>query len=299
MRSSYRKISPLAKTATITSGIGAAGVLTYKFASNKQLFTRNEPPAPHPKLAEWQEQLNNLNAAINEDRDRSYVISEPTVSKNVFRGSLLEYLVRHQSLSNVDSIMLTGQEIKPGIFRSSTQWSEKNFSDFMKIIAEMKIKRLNLQGCQLTPGIGRVIGEELKTNNHLEELMVTSNQLQEAGLIAVLEGIEKNTTLKNFQSRSYNVMCYYWSDITLSQLALVIRNNKTLKVIDLPDNQIEKPGSIRILMKAYSSATHRNPVHVQGFEFCRSVALPAFTKRDVLNGKFEDYAKIQFKNCRV
>lgn len=289
---SYRKLSPLAKAAVITSGI-STGVLAYKLASES-----HQPLSPHPKLAEWQEQLNQLNEAIEEDKNSSYVISKPNIPKNVFRGSLLEYLVKHQNLPKVDSIMLTGKEMRPGIFRSSTQWSEKNFSDFMKVIANMKIKRLNLQGCELTPGIGRVIGEELKTNNHLEELMVTSNQLGKEGLIAVLEGIEKNTALKSFQSRSYNIMCYYWSEMELSKLASVIRNNKTLKIIDLPDNQIENPANIRILMSAYLSATHRNPVTIQGFEFCRSVTLPKLTKKDVVNGKFEDYANIKFRSYR-
>lgn len=116
------------------------------------------------------------------------------VPSNVFRGGLLEYLVKHKNLSTINTIQLTGEQVKPGIFRSSVQWSTQNFRDFMKVINEMKIKRLNLDGCKLNPDVGVVLGEALKKNTSLEELLVTSNQLEERGLLAILKGLKHNTT---------------------------------------------------------------------------------------------------------
>ncbi len=300
MRSSYRNLSPLAKKAAkavaITGGIGT-GVLTYNLTSKELLFTRNKTSSPHPKLAEWQEQLNHLNAAINEDKDSSYVIAGTgRIPDNVFRGSLLEYLVKHRSLHKVDTIQLTGNQIRPGIFNSSVKWSEENFRDFMEVIAAMKIKRLGLTGCELSPNIGKVLGEALKTNDYLEELLVTSNQLEKEGLIALLNGLEKNAKLKTLYSRSYNIECYYWSCEELNALAKVVRNNITLKEIDLPDNQISNPADIRILVNAYRTAEHKNPVIINGFEVRRSASLPPFTKKGVID--FENFAKIRFKSFR-
>lgn len=256
----------------------------------------NQAESQSEEIARWQNELDNLNAAIQEDNQSSFVMDSSEVPNNVFRGGLLEYLVKHNNLPNVDTIQLTGEQIKPGIFRSSVQWSEKNFSDFMKIINEMKIKRLGLTGCELNPEIGMVLGEALKTNTSLEELCVTSNQLQKKGLLAILKGLEQNTTLKTLYSRSYNVVCYYWSPQELNALKELILANKTLTTIELPDNQIDEPNDIRILIEPYQMIKDREPATVKGFELSRSVNIPDFNRENAANDSLEECARVIFSN---
>lgn len=247
------------------------------------------------ELLEWQNELDNLNAAVAEDKGYSYVMDARKLPNNVFRGGLLEYLVKHQNLRHIDTIMLSGEQVKPGIFRSSVKWSEKNFNDFMKIINEMKIKRLSLDGCELTPEIGVVIGEALKNNTSLEELLVTSNQLQNKGIMAILKGLEENTTLKTLSSRSYNLSRYHWSSRELNALKGLILANKTLEKILLPDNQINRPEHIRILIEAYQSIKDREPATIKGFELGLH-DIPNFNRENAANDELEKWAKVRFIN---
>lgn len=245
---------------------------------------------------QWQKELDNLNTAIREDHGSSFAIDSRQLPKNVFRGGLLEYLVKHKNLLSIDTITLTGDQVKPGIFRSSVTWSPKNFSDFMKIIDEMKIKRLGLDGCELSPEIGEVIGQALKTNSSLEEILLTSNQLEKKGMLAIMKGLEENTTLKTFSSRSYNVECYYWSPQELNALKNLIIANKTLENIELPDNQISEPERIRILIEPYRTIKDRKLPTIKGFELSRSCHIPDFNQENAENGSLEKCASITFSN---
>lgn len=243
-----------------------------------------------------EEIFNNLSEAIREDKGNSYSMdTRANLPANIFRGGLLQYCAIHKIIPEVDTIILTGEQVKPGIFNSSTQWSDKQFTDFMSLINETKIKNLDLQSCQLTPSIGVVIGNALKTNTSLERLAVTSSQIGKTGLIAIFEGLMNNSTLKELNSRSYNVSRYYWDQDELISLAKLISTNKTLQEIYLPDNQISKPSHIHILKNIYAACDYRPLATISGFELSL-YKMPKFNRENYLNGQLDEYANIKFKN---
>jgi hypothetical protein len=136
----------------------------------------------------------------------------------------------------------------------------------------------------------------LKTNTSLEEILVTSNELGEKGMLAILNGLKDNTSVKIFTSRSYNVECYYWSPQELNALKDVILSNKTLETIKLPDNQIGEPADIRILIEPYRVINDREPATIKGFELSRSMDIPAFNRENAANDKLEQCARVRFSN---
>ncbi len=180
---------------------------------------------------------------------------------NKFRGDLTEYVENHEQLKQIDTIQLTGKQMRPNSawFNSSISWSEKAFSQFMQAIDKMKVKSLSLKGCTTDAKIGEVIGEALKTNTSLEKLSVTDSN---EGLVSIFKGLEENKSLKIFHWEGPNVAdyrYYRWSKEEVEALKNLIMANKTLqKIVLLNAEQIMRSAEHGdMLREIYSSIRDR------------------------------------------
>ncbi|MCZ6925352.1 MAG: hypothetical protein O7D30_08675 [Rickettsia endosymbiont of Ixodes persulcatus] len=253
--------------------------------------------SPAKQLHPWEQlnyQLNELNKAIEEDKDSAYNIDFRSVPKTVFRGTLDEFSrkdinqIKDSKQTPIDTVILKGQQIRPGIFNSKVQWSEKSFRSFMEIIAERKIKVLDLEACSLTPEIGVFLGDALKTNTSLKVLIVSSNDLATQGIISLFDGLKNNSSCEELYLKGNNCDVYYWRKFEVNALKDLIIANKTLKKIDVEDNDIahrvENAQPFKEIVEFYRSAKDRDlPTITNG------LFLLEINKENAMNSKFDKF----------
>lgn len=221
-------------------------------------------------------------------------LSPRSTPENVFRGDIKDFINRNGDLSKVDTVELAGTQISLGVYDSSPKLDSEELKTFMKLVNERKIKALSFDGCTLDPNAGKIIGAALKENHSLGILAVCTSQLEEPGVLAVLDGLKNNESLKMFHGRSYNIQRYYWSPDELKALQDVITSNTSLQHIVLPDNQIGKPRYVNILSEPYKTINDRELASIHDLELCL-YKLPEFNKENASNGKLDEYSQIKFQ----
>lgn len=218
----------------------------------------------------------------------------PTMPPNVFRLYMLECIQQDPILKQ----FMTNKYIHTGFLGpfsdSSIRLQPEEFTAFMKLVNEQKIKELNFIGCDLQENSGKILGDALQRNTSLETLAVTSSQLGEEGMIALLEGLQMNKSVTSLSCYSYNMCRHNWSYAELQALISLITTNNTIKEIKLPNNDLDVIAKITLLANAYKNAGDKQLATISGFSLHWS-SLPDFNKENALNGELDKCAKITFK----
>ena len=110
------------------------------------------------------------------------------------------------------------------------------------------LKKLNLQGNNMSGKVANDLADMIKNNHYLEEIYLGSNDLQKS-VNVVLEALQEIRYLKKLDLRRNNL-----SGEVANHLADVIRNNVCLEELHLAFNNLQS--SIVIALQALKSASH-------------------------------------------
>lgn len=235
----------------------------------------------------------------NPNPGTSLAFMHPQTPANAFRGSIPELIDKKNNggLAGIVTVDVCGPKISDGVYDSSKAPSKDEMWELMELLEnESTIKELSFHGCKMAPEHGYVIAQEITKNKHLEKLFVMTNQLGEDGLIWILNGLQDNTALKEFNSRSYNCERYHWPTDMINSLTNLLNKNKTLQLIKFPDNQISTSNhgtDIPILSKPYKTINDRTVATVE-IEF--NLSKVVFNRENALNGELDELAAVRFVN---
>lgn len=217
------------------------------------------------------------------------VVFFPPKNSNTFRGSAEKFMAL-KNHNGIKRIEICGIRLSNHAYDASGSLDLIQLERFLSLIDKKKIKELSFIGCKLDAKSAGVIGTALKTNNSLERLEITTNEVGHAGLLILLQELRYNKTLKILYARSYNVQCYFWSREELSALAELAVKHPTLQKIELPNNQLEDFSDLQILLKEY---TQSNPTII-GLEVSRSYSIPPICQENMEN--LEEISTMQFQS---
>lgn len=276
--------SPIQIFVGITLGMAGGNLLGYlTFPLIEAIWKKFGSAYEPPQL------LVNLNKASEKNEEnygRSYhSLNQPSCDDyyTCYNGTMREYVENASNLKHLTDITVLGKEVKPGIFATTIPCDDNEFNTFMLVLGENKAKFLDLTKCQLNPKTGLILGKALETNQTLNELSVTSNQLEKEGVLAILNGLQKNTSLKILYMRAYNVDGYTWSAEELMALRDLIYINTTLTMIVLPGNKMSDD-QMHLLAKPFLEITDRplpklvfngNQYTTDDFQQCPRMGNPA------------------------
>jgi hypothetical protein len=272
------------------------------FPRQMQYFAKGSsrvPPAAVPSIAFmsttakkdtfWVDVFNHFEKESNSNDSLIFLPSAPV---DVFRGSIDE--IWNVNLDGIKRVEICGPRLSKVGYNSSYTPSIIDMELLLRKLGEKKIKELSLLGCELNPKTASVLASALIDNTSLENLEVTSNQIGKTGLINILKGLEQNTGLKVFLSRSYNIDCYDLDNDELAALARVISRNRSLERIELPENQLEDFAAIRVLLEPhYLTPNQKLPV-ISGLEVSKSCTVPPICPENLV--ELEKLSSHQFAN---
>jgi Ran GTPase-activating protein (RanGAP) involved in mRNA processing and transport len=109
------------------------------------------------------------------------------------------------------------------------------------ILPKSKIHTLSLAGSSLGINDIKTLMGLLKNNETVTNLDIAMNQLGDKGMQLICDGLDK-TKVHNLNVSSNSI-----SDVSGSNIALLIKSNQTLKDIDLKSNAIDQSGFEKIM----------------------------------------------------
>jgi Ran GTPase-activating protein (RanGAP) involved in mRNA processing and transport len=115
---------------------------------------------------------------------------------------------------------------------------EAQLQNVVKLIEFLKsLKFLDLSGNNLRVSGVKILAESLKSNKTLLSLYLNKNNIESNGGFYLADSLIKNETLEKLSLASNRI-----NDNGLSSLLTVLsNNNKTIKYLDLSDNQLKNP----------------------------------------------------------
>lgn len=208
---------------------------------------------------------------------------------SVFRGSIKDFIEKanNNDIQGISKVVICGNKIVESpyasLYNNSVIPSIADMSDLMIQVNVSKIKRLSFAGCTLIPVHAAMIQSSIMCSEHLEKLVVNTNQLGENGIIKLLNGLQQNKSIKIFQANSRSGEQYNWSAEMIEALISVIKINKSLELINLPNNQIQfenRERDIALLSQPYKDILNKELPTIR-IELNLSVL--TFNKDNVLN----------------
>jgi len=109
------------------------------------------------------------------------------------------------------------------------------------------LKKLGLQGNNLSGKVVKDLADVIKSNTSLEEIFLGCNDLQ-SSMIVVLQALKGISTLKKLDLHKNNM-----SGDVVNDLAYVIWNNSSLEVLNLMNNKLQS--SIAVVLQALQNTT--------------------------------------------
>jgi len=199
----------------------------------------------------------------------------PPAGNRVFRGSLEEFMI--SDTTHVKRVEVCGKRLSPGGYDASYTLRPQELIKFLLLLNEKQgIEELSFTGCTLNPRAATIIGDALRHNTSIQRLEITSNEVGEAGMLALLRELRFNKSLRFLYARSYNVQCYYWSQEELDALITLAKVHPTLEKIELPDNQLQDFSDLRAFVHEYLSPADHSKSYptITGFQISRSYTVP-------------------------
>lgn len=254
----------------VRTGVVSTGFLIGIFFSMRNATEAKENENPLPLLINLLDFMED-STAIEGHNNVAFL---PPAGIRVFRGSLEEFML--SDTRGIKRVEVCGKRLSPGAYDASYPLHPEELVKFLLLLNQKEgIEELSFTGCKLSPRAAAIIGDALRYNTSVQRLEITSNEVEHAGMLVLLQQLQDNKTLRVLHARSYNVRCYYWSQEELDALAKLALVHPTLERIELPDNQLQDFSDLNRLVDGYLHQTNRkNCPIITGLQIARSYAVP-------------------------
>ncbi len=193
----------------------------------------------------------------------SFYVPLTHATLNTFRGSMSEYAKKFPDFNatNIQRVEIVGKTVGGNGYNPSETVNDSEMRNFMGRIIAHRIKELDLLGVTLGKGCGYEISLALKKEKcSLEQIALTTSQLDKFDLTHFLESLETNSSLNVLIGRSSSIEPRQWSEEEISALRRVIGINNALELIVLQNNQIQRIEDAASLITTYNDNVDKKPL---------------------------------------